>query len=61
MTVTEARKRWGELLDRVERGETVSVSRHGKVIAAFVPDRTIAPINTTGGNATIMSRAAQAE
>ena len=61
MTVTEARKRWGERLDRVERGETISVSRHGKIVAAFVPDRTIAPINAAGGNATIKSRAVQTE
>jgi prevent-host-death family protein len=37
LTVTEARKRWSEVLDRVERGEIVSVTRRGKVVATFVP------------------------
>lgn len=45
MIVTEARRRWSELLDRVERGETISVSRRGKVVATFVPERTPVPVS----------------
>ncbi len=39
VTVTEARKRWSEILNRVALGETVSISRRGKVVARFVPER----------------------
>jgi prevent-host-death family protein len=48
LTVTEARKRWSELLDRVERGETISVSRRGKVVATFVPERALVPAPAKG-------------
>jgi len=58
MTVTNARKRWSELLDRVERGETVSVSRCGKVIATFVPERNAAWPGAVDGKATKTGRAA---
>jgi prevent-host-death family protein len=48
LTVTEARRRWSELLDRVEHGETIAVSRRGKVVATFVPERTAVPIPSKG-------------
>ncbi|WP_332685001.1 type II toxin-antitoxin system Phd/YefM family antitoxin [Bosea sp. (in: a-proteobacteria)] len=35
LSVTEARKRWSEILDRVEAGETVRIVRRGKLIARF--------------------------
>lgn len=34
----EAKTKFSELLDRVERGEEVVVTRHGKMIARIVPD-----------------------
>ena len=33
-----AKARFAELLDEVERGETVVITRHGKPIARLVPD-----------------------
>lgn len=33
-----AKTHFAELLDEVERGETVQISRHGKVIARLVPE-----------------------
>jgi prevent-host-death family protein len=33
-----AKARLAELLDEVERGETVVITRHGKAIARLVPD-----------------------
>jgi prevent-host-death family protein len=33
-----AKARLAELLDQVERGETVVITRHGKPIARLVPD-----------------------
>lgn len=38
VTVTEAKAKFSELLTAVERGETVSITRHGKVIACLQPD-----------------------
>lgn len=34
----EAKTKFSELLDRVERGEEVVVTRHGKTVARIVPD-----------------------
>ena len=34
---TEAKARLAELLRNVERGETMSITRHGKVVAHLVP------------------------
>jgi prevent-host-death family protein len=34
----EAKTKFSELLDRVERGEEVVVTRHGKAVARIVPD-----------------------
>ena len=35
---SEAKAQFSELLDQVERGETVVITRHGKPIARIVPD-----------------------
>ncbi len=35
----EAKTKLSELLDRVERGEEVTITRHGKPIARLVADR----------------------
>ena len=35
---SEAKARWAELLDEVERGRTVLITRHGKTIARVVPE-----------------------
>lgn len=37
VTLTEFRRRASSLLDLVERGETIHVLRHGKVVARVVP------------------------
>ena len=34
-----AKARFAELLDQVERGETVAITRHGKAIARLVPEQ----------------------
>ncbi|WP_342361565.1 type II toxin-antitoxin system prevent-host-death family antitoxin [Terrarubrum flagellatum] len=34
----EAKNRLSELLDRVEKGERVQITRHGKVVATLVGD-----------------------
>lgn len=34
----EAKTKFSELLDRVERGEEVVVTRHGKTVARIIPD-----------------------
>ena len=33
----QARKRWSRLLDEVERGAEVVITRHGKAVARLVP------------------------
>jgi prevent-host-death family protein len=35
----EAKNKLGQLLDRVERGEEVTITRHGKAVARLVPPR----------------------
>jgi prevent-host-death family protein len=35
---SEAQAKWAELLDEVERGRTVLITRHGKTIARVVPE-----------------------
>jgi prevent-host-death family protein len=35
---SEAKAKWAELLDQVERGRTVRITRHGKTIARLVPE-----------------------
>lgn len=34
---SEAKAKFAELLDQVERGETIAITRHGKVIAQIKP------------------------
>jgi prevent-host-death family protein len=36
----EAKNRLGQLLDLVERGEEVVITRHGKAVARLVPPKT---------------------
>lgn len=36
--VSEARKRWGALLRRVSKGETLDITRRGVLIAKLVPE-----------------------
>lgn len=37
VTATEAKAHLAELLRRVERGETVAITRHGETVAHMVP------------------------
>lgn len=39
----EAKTRLGELLDRVEQGEDVTITRHGKPVARLVPAAPVPP------------------
>ena len=41
MQAIEARKRWGELLKMVENGQTVAITRYGRVVAHVTPAQTI--------------------
>ncbi|MCK6527489.1 type II toxin-antitoxin system prevent-host-death family antitoxin [Myxococcota bacterium] len=41
----EAKTRLSELLDRVERGERIVITRHGVVIAVLQPPESRAPSN----------------
>jgi prevent-host-death family protein len=34
---SDAKARFSELLDEVERGETIAITRHGKIIADIAP------------------------
>ena len=38
VTASQARTRFGELLDRVVRGEEIVITRHGKAVARLVPE-----------------------
>jgi prevent-host-death family protein len=42
----DAKTRWSELLDRVEKGEQIVITRHGRPVARLIPepgtDRTVA-------------------
>jgi len=40
VTATEAKAHLAELLRRVERGETVAITRHGETVAHMVPAAT---------------------
>jgi prevent-host-death family protein len=35
---SEAKAKWAELLNEVERGRTIRITRHGKTIARVVPE-----------------------
>jgi prevent-host-death family protein len=48
VTVTEARRMWGALLDLVERGEEIIITRWGRRIARLVPDIRAAETNRDG-------------
>ena len=40
LTVSEARARLPEILDRIERGEEIAITRHGRPVAVMVgPDK----------------------
>ena len=36
---SEAKAKFSELLDQVEQGETIAITRHGKVIAQLAPNQ----------------------
>ena len=38
LTAVEAKRRFGELLDRVVRGEEIVITRHDKPVARIVPE-----------------------
>ena len=38
VTALEAKTRFGELLERVMKGEEVAITRHDKVVARLIPD-----------------------
>jgi prevent-host-death family protein len=38
---SEAKAKWAELLDQVERGRTVRITRRGKTIARLAPEREV--------------------
>ena len=38
LQASDAKTRWAELLDEVERGETVVITRHGRAVARLVPE-----------------------
>lgn len=40
VSATEAKAKFSKLLTAVEHGETVSITRHGKVIACITPGET---------------------
>jgi prevent-host-death family protein len=35
---TEAKAKFSELLDQVEQGETIAITRHGKIVARISPN-----------------------
>jgi prevent-host-death family protein len=37
VSVTDARRNFGKLLDRVERGERIIIARYGKSFVAVIP------------------------
>lgn len=37
LTSSEARERWRDVLDQVQAGQVVEITRHGKVIARVIP------------------------
>jgi prevent-host-death family protein len=38
---SDAKAKFSELLDQVERGRTIRITRHGKPVARLVPERDI--------------------
>ncbi len=47
---SEAKAKWAELLDEVERGRTVRITRHGKTIARVVPEADGRAAEIAGGD-----------
>ncbi len=41
MNVADAKAHLSEVLDRVEKGERITITRHGKVVAELVPPQKI--------------------
>lgn len=41
VTVVEAKSHFSALLARVEAGEEIAVTRHGKVVARLIPDHPV--------------------
>ena len=39
IAASDAKARFSELLDKVEKGQTVVITRHGRPIARLVPDQ----------------------
>ncbi|HTW58840.1 MAG TPA: type II toxin-antitoxin system Phd/YefM family antitoxin [Terriglobales bacterium] len=37
MSIADARRNFGKLLDRVERGERIAITRYGKPFVAVIP------------------------
>jgi prevent-host-death family protein len=35
---SEAKAKFSELLDQVEQGETIAITRHGRIVARITPD-----------------------
>lgn len=56
----EAKNKLSALIDSVERGEEIVITRHGKAVARLVPDRAMqAPERAREAAARIRARAAQ--
>lgn len=45
VNLADAEGRWGELLDRVEAGETLAIMRGGKLVAQLTPPQPRPPID----------------
>jgi prevent-host-death family protein len=45
---SDAKAKWAELLDEVERGATVRITRHGKTIARVVPETDVRAAEIAG-------------
>ena len=56
----EAKNRWSDLLDLVEKGEEITITRHGRPVARLVPsDRGIDRSQVQAALKRIRDRAAQ--
>ncbi len=49
--VSEAKRRWAELLSRVAAGETIKVTRRGRFVASLVPVNTRATLGERAATA----------
>ena len=57
----EAKTKFSELLDRVENGEMVTITRHGRPIAEIVPKRAHDPERAKEGFAKLRDLSTQAD